>query len=64
MKIAALATLIPTSVLGGAMVAMFGMGLGVTTVPDLFARLLRDDQADLLIIRLTHEVLVDPYHSV
>lgn len=68
-KIAAFATLIPTSVLGGAMVAMFGMvvssglrmlgsevdlnrhenlfiiacsvgmGLGVTTVPDLFAQL-------------------------
>ncbi|MBO0960193.1 purine permease [Neobacillus sp. MM2021_6] len=67
-KIAALTTVIPTSVLGGAMVAMFGMviasgikmlskvdfssqenlliiacsvgvGLGVTTVPDLFAQL-------------------------
>lgn len=68
-KIAAIATLIPHSVLGGAMVAMFGMvitsglrilgtevdlnrhenlfiiacsvgmGLGVTTVPDLFAQL-------------------------
>ncbi|WHY87096.1 nucleobase:cation symporter-2 family protein [Neobacillus novalis] len=67
-KIAALTTIIPTSVLGGAMVAMFGMviasgikmlskvdfssqenlliiacsvgvGLGVTTVPNLFAQL-------------------------
>ncbi|MFF2447960.1 nucleobase:cation symporter-2 family protein [Neobacillus sp. NPDC058068] len=67
-KIAALTTVIPTAVLGGAMVAMFGMviasgikmlskvdfssqenlliiacsvgvGLGVTTVPDLFAQL-------------------------
>ncbi|MBS4211162.1 nucleobase:cation symporter-2 family protein [Neobacillus rhizophilus] len=67
-KIAALTTVIPTAVLGGAMVAMFGMviasgikmlskvdfssqenlliiacsvgvGLGVTTVPDLFAHL-------------------------
>lgn len=67
-KIAALTTVIPTSVLGGAMIAMFGMviasgikmlskvdfssqenlliiacsvvmGLGVTTVPNLFAHL-------------------------
>ncbi|WP_462413473.1 nucleobase:cation symporter-2 family protein [Neobacillus sp. Marseille-QA0830] len=67
-KVAALTTVIPTSVLGGAMIAMFGMviasgikmlskvdfasqenlliiacsvgvGLGVTTVPDLFAKL-------------------------